>query len=599
MARNWRFAPHDTAVVARLARDLRCSPLLARVLASRGQMTREDALAFLRTELTDLHDPALLPGVPEAADLIVDALTSGRRITIYGDYDVDGVTATSILWHCLTLAGGKVDYYIPSRLEEGYGLNCDAVRLLHEEDPERLVVTVDCGIASVKEAVLARELGLDLIITDHHNFAEELPAAKVLVHPRLPDTKCPFTDLCGAGVAFKLAWAISQRLGDGQKASPKMRQFLISAVGLAAMGTVADLVPLHGENRILVSYGLKLLGRSQGPGLDALMQVAKLTENTELSSEDIGFGLAPRINAAGRLGQARLAVELLTTDNEQRAISLANHVDQLNQNRQTVERRIYKQAKELVADNKDWEDDPVLVLAHPDWHPGVIGIVASRVAERFERPTVLIALNEEEQLGQGSGRSFAEFDLHAGLTACRDHLVSFGGHKAAAGVRVMSENIEAFRDALVAYTKEHHRPTDRDVELRVDAEISFNELTHGAVKDLDRLGPFGMQNRRPVFSATHVELVEPPRKMGGGDRHLSLRVKQSGKVFRAVAFGKSDWADQMEAVNGPLALCFEVNINRFRGYENVELRLIDWKPSGSPSEANTSAASLKTPTPAG
>ncbi len=599
MARSWRFAPHDTAIVNRLARDLQCTPLLARVLAARGQATREDALGFLRTELADLHEPSLLPGVTQAAELITNALEAGRRITIYGDYDVDGVTATSILWHCLSLAGGKVDYYIPSRLEEGYGLNCDAIRTLHEEDPDRLVVTVDCGIASVQEAALARELGLDLIITDHHNFAEELPAAIVLVHPRLPDTDCPFTDLCGAGVAFKLAWAICQRLGDGTKASPHMRQFLISAVGLAALGTVADLVPLHGENRIIVSYGLQVLQKSRGPGLDALMQVAKLSENKQLSAEDIGFSMAPRLNAAGRLGQARLAVELLTTDNAQRAISLASHIDQLNQSRQKVERKIFKQAKELVAEHEGWDEHPILVLAHTEWHPGVIGIVASRIAERFERPTLLIAMNDEDQLGQGSGRSFADFDLHAALSACAKHLVSFGGHKAAAGLRVSTVNIEAFRDALIAFTQEQRQPTARQLEQKVDAEISFVELTHPAVTDLDRLGPFGMQNRRPVFAATRVELVEPPQKMGGGERHLSLRVRQAGKVFRAVAFGQADWADEMAEVDGPLDLCFQASINRFRGYENVELRLIDWKPSKDLNGNASTAGPLKTATPAG
>ncbi|MCA9025139.1 MAG: single-stranded-DNA-specific exonuclease RecJ [Planctomycetaceae bacterium] len=599
MARFWRFAPHDSVIVGRLAQELQCSPLLARVLAARGQTTREEALTYLRIELTDLHEPALLPGVSDAAEQITTALEAGRRITIYGDYDVDGVTATSILWHCLTLVGGKVDYYIPSRLEEGYGLNCDAIRTLHEEDPNRLLITVDCGIASVKEAALAKELGLELIITDHHNFSEELPIANVLVHPRLPGHDYPFIDLCGAGVAFKLAWAVCQRLGDGTKASPRMRQFLISAVGLAALGTVADVVPLLGENRILVSYGLNVLRTSQSPGLGALMQVAGLTEKTELTSEDIGFSLAPRLNAAGRLGQARLAVELLTTDNAQRAISLANHIDQLNQNRQTVERRIFKQAKELVAEHEGWDEHAALVLAHPDWHPGVIGIVASRIAEHFERPAVLIALNEEEKLGQGSGRSFADFDLHSGLSACAEHLISFGGHRAAAGVRVGSENIDAFRDALNAFTKENHQPTSRDVEQKVDAEITFGELTHRAVKDLDCLGPFGMQNRRPVFSATHVDLVEPPRKMGGGERHLSLRVRQAGKVFRAVAFGKADWADELSAVDGPLALCFEANINRFRGYENVELRLLDWKPAREFDGNTTSAGKVKTATPAG
>ncbi len=588
MAKSWRFALHDTAVVGRLARELNCSPLLALVLAARGNATGEAARAFLKADIGDLHAPSLLPGVDEAAARIIAAIQAGRQITIYGDYDVDGVTATSILWHCIKLAGGRVDYYIPSRLEEGYGLNCDALRSLHDDDPQRVVVTVDCGITSVDEAALARELGLELIITDHHNLAAELPNATVLVHPRLPGgdspgSECPFTDLCGAGVAFKLAWAVCQLLGEGGKASPQMREFLISAVGLAALGTVADVVPLHGENRIIVSYGLQVLQKTQGPGLEALKKIAGMTDKTRLTAEDIAFGLSPRLNAAGRLGQARLAVELLTTDNHQRAVGLVDYVDQLNKSRQTVERRILKQAKELVAESEGWDAQEALVLAHEDWHPGVIGIVASRIAEHFERPTVLIALNQEEGLGHGSGRSFADFDLHAGLTACADHLETYGGHRAAAGLRVKIGRIDDFRDTLVAYTREHHQPTARDVELKVDTEISLSDLTPRAVHELERLGPFGAQNRRPVFSATGVQLVEPPKKMGGGDRHLSVRVRQSGRVFRAVAFGKADWAEPMATADGPLSLCFEASINTFGGYERVELRLIDWQaPQSDP-----------------
>jgi len=581
MAKLWRFAPHDTVLVSRLSRELGCSPLLALVLAARGYPRGEEAGAFLKADVQDLHDPSLLPGVEEAAERIVAAIKAGRRITIYGDYDVDGVTATSILWHCIKLAGGTVDYYTPSRLEEGYGLNCDALRSLHEEDPRRLVVTVDCGIASIVEAQLARELGLELIVTDHHNFAADLPEANLLVHPRLPGSTCPFTDLCGAGVAFKLAWAVCQKLGDGKKASPHMREFLISAVGLAALGTVADVVPLHGENRILVTYGLQVLQKAQGPGLDALKKIAGLGDKPRLVAEDIAFSLSPRLNAAGRLGQARLAVELLTTDNSQRAVGL-------NKNRQTVERRIFRQAKELIA-NDGWGEQEALVLGHAEWHPGVIGIVASRVAEQYERPSLLIALNEADGVGQGSGRSFADFDLHAGLTACAAHLESFGGHRAAAGLRVKIERLNDFRDTFVAYTRENHRPTARDCELRVDAEIFLSDLTPRAVHELERLGPFGAQNPRPVFSATGVQLVEPPQTMGGGNRHLSVRVRQSGRVFRAVAFGKADWAEPMNAAGGPLSLCFEANINSFGGYERVELKLIDWKSANAEQNADTSS----------
>jgi len=583
MARNWRFPPHDSALIAQLTRELSCTPLLAQVLLARGLRTGEQSREFLRAQIGDLHDPSLLPGVDQAADQVVAALEAKRRITIYGDYDVDGVTATSILWHCLKLAGAEVDYYIPSRLDEGYGLNLEAIRTLHDEDPQRLVITVDCGIASVEEAALAKELGLELVITDHHNFADELPAA-TLVHPRLPGTECPFTDLCGAGVAFKLAWAISQRLGNGQKASPKMRQFLIDSVGLAAIGTIADIVPLHGENRILVKFGLDVLGKSRGIGLEALWRVADKADNGQVTSEDIGYAIAPRINAAGRLGQARLAVELLTTSNEQRALQLAEYVDQLNKQRQTVERKIFKQARELVDEHDNWLEQPVLVLAHEEWHPGVIGIVASRVAEHFERPTILLALHPEDKTAGGSGRSFAGYDLYSALAACSDHLLTFGGHAAAAGVRLPIENIDAFRESLCHHAAEVHEPTEQDLDLPIDAEIRLDDLTHRAVTELDRLGPFGCANERPRFASTGVQLVEAPRRMGGGDRHLMLRLRQTersggGKVFRAVAFGRGDWADEIAAVNGPLSISYSAAINEFRGYQNVELQLIDWQPA--------------------
>ena len=598
MARNWRYPTHDSAVIGRLTRELSCTPLLAQVLVARGYRSGEEARDFLSAEIGDLHDPSLLPGVDEAADRVVAAIRAKRRVTIYGDYDVDGVTATAILWHCLTLAGTTVDYYIPSRLDEGYGLNCEAIRTLHEEDPERLVVTVDCGIASPQEAALAQELGLELIVTDHHNFDEHLPEA-VLVHPRLPQSECPFTDLCGAGVAFKLAWAIAQRLGDGKKASPRMKQFLIEAVGLAAIGTIADMVPLNGENRVLVKYGLGVLQQSRGIGLEALFRVAERAEQERLSTEDVGFAISPRINAAGRLGQARLAVELLTTNNEQRAQQLAEYLDQLNKQRQTVERKIFKQAKELVAESDGWEEQAALVLAHREWHPGVIGIVASRVAEHFQRPTVLLALSEDG-LGQGSGRSFAGFDLYSGLAACSGHLESFGGHHAAAGVRLKADAIEAFRETLAAYTAENHSPTEQDLELRIDAEVHLDDLTHRAVQELERLGPFGCGNARPRFAATGIRLVEPPRRMGGGDRHLSLRLRQSsggtaGKVFRAVAFGRGDWADEIESTKGPLAVSFAASINEFRGYQRVELQLVDWQPFPTP-QPHPSGVTGDTPT---
>lgn len=594
MPKIWRFPPYDEATVKGLCSELRLPLLLAQVMAARGFETPDRAAQFLSAKLTDLHDPKLLPGLPNAVERIVGAVKSGRRVTIYGDYDVDGVTATSILWHCLQLLGAKVDYYIPHRMEEGYGLNCDALRTLAEEDASRLVITVDCGITSVKEAELAKELGLELIITDHHQYGDVLPDT-ALVHPRLPGFSYPFGDLCGAGVAFKLAWGICQQLGEGGKATPRMKEFLTSAVGLAAIGTVADVVPLISENRIIVRFGLASLVEKSSIGLKALMKVAGVDLSRVLQSEDIGFALAPRINAAGRLGQARLAVELLTTEDTARAIWLADYLNELNKNRQTVERRILKHAKEMVGENPVWEQAAALVLAHEDWHPGVIGIVASRVAEHFQKPTVMISLHRPDDLGQGSCRTFAGFDLHTGLENCSEHLHSFGGHKAAAGLKVKKENIDAFRGSFCEYVAGNHTVTDRDLEIAIDAEVRLADLTLQAVTGIEKLGPFGAENRRPIFAATRVEVTGQPDRIGEGKRHLSLRVKHYGKTMRAIAFGQGDWADAIAAVNGPISICFAPTINRFRGQENVEMQLIDWKPCEiQPSESPELTSSTTT-----
>jgi single-stranded-DNA-specific exonuclease len=580
MPRRWRFAPYDEAAVRDLCRDVRISPLAAQVLLARGYSDAISAGQFLNSPLTALHDPDELPGVSQAADRIVAAVREGRRVTIYGDYDVDGVTATSILWHCLKLENANVGYYIPCRFEEGYGLNAEALQSLHEEDPRQLVVSVDCGITAVAEAKLARELGLELIITDHHQMDSELPDAACLVHPRLPGSQYPFADLCGAGVAFKLAWAICKRLGDGEKATPRMREFLKGAVGLAAIGTVADVVPLHGENRILVRHGLQELRQRSAAGLRALLQVSGIESDAPLQADDdIGFKIGPRINAAGRLGQARLAVELLTTDNAERAMTLAKYLDELNKNRRTVETRMVKRAKSLVADNPEWNDHRALVLAHHDWHPGVMGIVANRIAEHFEKPTVMIALAAGSEIGQGSARSFAGCDLHGMLAACAGHLVSFGGHRAAAGLKIRIDAIDGFRTEFVRCVAEAHRVTDEDLEWNIDAEVRFADVTRNSVLDLDRLGPFGQGNPRPLFAATRVELAGPPQRMGEGGNHLNLRLRHYGATLRAVAFGRGDWADELERHNGPIDVCFAPVINRFRGQERVELMLKDWQPA--------------------
>ncbi|MCA9054767.1 MAG: single-stranded-DNA-specific exonuclease RecJ, partial [Planctomycetaceae bacterium] len=362
--------------------------------------------------------------------------------------------------------------------------------------------------------------------------------------------------------------------------SPQMREFLISAVGLAAIGTVADVVPLVDENRILVHNGLVSLASRAPLGLKTLMKVAGVEANGKLASEDIGFSLAPRLNAAGRLGQARLAVELLTTADAERAKQLADYVDQLNKNRQTVERRMLKQAKELVSE-RGWDDQPALVLSHPEWHPGVIGIVAGRVAEHFEKPAILIALDEASGAGQGSGRTFANYDLYSALAACESHLTGFGGHRAAAGLRITQQSIDPFREQFAAFVGETHSLQPADVQLLIDAEVSLADLTLKAVKEIDDLGPFGCEHPRPLFASTRVELAGAPQTMGEGGRHLQLRVKQGRDTLRAVAFGRGEWAEEMAQTSGPISICYKTVINRYRGRESVELHLIDWQTEGA------------------
>ncbi|WP_166819832.1 single-stranded-DNA-specific exonuclease RecJ [Thalassoroseus pseudoceratinae] len=584
MAKTWRFFPYDEARVRAFCQALQVSPLTAQVLIARGMDSPGDGKKFLETKLTDLHDPSLLPGISEATERVVSAIKAERKVTIYGDYDVDGVTATALLWNCLKLAGAEVDYYIPCRLEEGYGLNCDAIRQLAESDPKQLVISVDCGISSVEEAALAKELGLELIITDHHQFEEELPDAACLVHPRLPGTSYPFGDLCGVGVAFKLAWSICVQLGDGERANDQLREFLKSAVGLTAIGTVADVVPLLAENRTIVRYGLGSLAQRSSIGLRSLMTLAGIEIGQTLDAEDIGFGIAPRLNAAGRLGQARLAVELLTTTNRDRATQLAQYLEELNRNRRTVERRIFKSAKEMVEAKPEWEDHHALVLADASWHAGVIGIVASRIAETFQKPAILMTIDRNEGVAHGSGRSFGGYNLYDGLVACADTLVRFGGHHAACGVHVSEDRLDDFRQQLSQHASTHQVP--REVgEIRIDAEVRLADVTRHGVKELDRLGPFGEQNPRPVFAANRVELAAPPKTMGEGGRHLDIRVKQHGTSLRAIAFGRGEWAEEIAAVDGTIDIGFTAGINRFRGRENVELRLEDWQPStATPSE---------------
>jgi single-stranded-DNA-specific exonuclease len=583
VAKTWRLLPHDPAAVERLASALRTSPVVAQLLLNRGVTAPEAAHRFLEAPLSGLHEPEMLPGVEEAAGRIWAAVEAGRRICVYGDYDADGITGTAILLTGLRLLGAAVDFYVPNRLEEGYGLNHDALRQL-AADGVSLVVTVDCGIASVAEAAEARRLGLDLIVTDHHEAKEVLPEA-LLVHPRLPGTAYPFGWLSGSAVAFKLAWALVRKASGGPRATPRLRQYLLDSVGLAALGVVADVVPLQDENRILVRHGLARLRQSELPGLQALCTASGLQRGHTLRASDVGFRLAPRLNAVGRLGCARLVVELLTTADPDKALMLARYLQEQNDQRQTLERRIVAEARELV-EVSGWQNDPALVVAGTGWHGGVIGIVAGRLAETYARPTLMIALpdptrvrtNGEPLTAPGSGRSAGGFPLHRALHACTDLLLGHGGHQAAAGFRILPENVDTFRRRFCAVAAEYFPEGPPTPTLVLDAEVPLSALTPGLLRELDKLEPYGADNRKPLFLAGGLEIVGEPRKVGAGEHHLSFKVRQRGTALKAIAFGMADRVEELTSAGGRCCLVFTPKPNQWQGLTSIDLEVADLQP---------------------
>lgn len=588
MDKRWRIHPHDAHQVAFIERQAGVTPVVAQLLLCRGITEPASIKTFIDAKMTGLRDPELLPGVPAAADRIHDAIQAKRRIVIYGDYDADGMTATAILYRCLRMLGADVGYYVPNRLEEGYGLNGEAITKLAQRGTA-MIISVDCGITSVAQAQLARDLDIELIITDHHEFADELPDAAALVHPRLPGTGYPFDGLCGAGVAFKLAWALCQRASDAKKVSPQMREFLLTAIGLTAIGTVADVVPLIDENRVIVRHGLHSLRQRPVPGIVELLRITKLDQKPSLGSEDIGFTIAPRLNAAGRLGQAQLAVELLTTDQPERAQALAEYIHQLNNSRESLERSVYlaatKQAKELF----DLSSDAALVLDGAGWHPGVIGIVAGRLSDKYHRPVVIVSWDQlGAKPGVGSARSVPGLKLHEALAACSTHLESHGGHAQAAGLKIHPQHIDAFRTDFCEYVASELRDEDRVAEVVIDAETPLSQLTLSTVQQIEQLAPFGQGNPRPVLCASGIRLAEPPRRMGKSQRHLSLKICQHGVALRAVGFGHGDAADELAEFDGELDIAFRPVINEFRGRNSVEVQLVDWRIAQVPAKTAAS-----------
>jgi single-stranded-DNA-specific exonuclease len=616
--RRWTIATPDPVAAAELAQRLRTSPLLAQVLLNRGLREAEECLSFLRPNLKCLHDPFLLPNLEKAAERVARAVREKEKIVVYGDYDVDGITATAILWHAIKCLGGVVEFYIPHRIEEGYGLNAEAVAQLCEQGA-KLIITVDCGVTAVDEVKVARERGVDVIVTDHHEWREgsgfrvqgseqgsgfgvqgsgedgtassslnpaprtrntkrkpQLTRSDTIVHPRLPHDAPPYPNpaLCGAGVAFKLAWGVGKVMTGANRVSDEFRAFLINAMALAALGTIADVVPLVGENRILAHQGLVGLRESKLVGLRALIASAKLTGQA-LDSFDVGFKLAPRLNACGRMGHARLAVEMLTTEDERKAGEIATYLEQQNRARQAIERKILQQAIEQVTERKlDADGSCAIVLGREEWHPGVIGIVASRLVDRYHRPAVMVALSNGH--GQGSGRSIAGFHLSRALEACAQHLEGFGGHEMAAGLTLQTSKFEDFRAHFCQHAGSVIQPEMLVPELRLDAVAELSQLSEALVQDLKRIGPFGHGNPRPLLCCKGLEVVAAPRRVGPSGDHLQILVRQDpgARPIKCIAFGYGPLFDRLTP-GTKIDLAVEAQINEYQGYRNVELQVKD------------------------
>ncbi len=581
MPKEWDVAPpwpHRDAV----ARQIGISPVAAQILHNRGLSDGDGMKRFLSPKLNDLAGPASLPGAVEAAERIFTAIRNGRKVVIYGDYDVDGVTAVAILWHAVRLAGGVADFFIPHRLEDGYGLNAEAISQLADAGAE-LIVTVDCGVTAFEAAEVARRRGVDLIITDHHAPRRDesghplLPPASLVVHPDLPGGEGGNRELSGAGVAFKVAWALGQLASGENRVTAEFRTFLVNATGLAALGLVADVVPLIGENRVIALYGLQGLPGSTLPGVRALIEISEAS-GRKLTGRDIGFGLGPRLNAVGRMGHARLAVDLLTRADADEAPRIARVLDGHNGARRKLEREILSDARDRVrASGQDRDACRGIVLAAEGWHAGVIGIVAARLVEEFHRPTVLIAL--DNGVGQGSGRSVPGFDLNGALTGCREHLLTCGGHAMAAGLRIESARVDQFRAAFHERAERMLAGADTRPRLRLDGEFALSELDETLLRDLDRMEPFGCGNPAPLLSSRWVNVVGEPRVVGSGGDHLQVVVNEDGVQRKGIGFGLAKHRGVL-CDHRRCRLAFVPILNEFNGRRSIELQIKDFQFPG-------------------
>ncbi len=552
---RWTFAPPpDPMHTAQFAKEINVSESIAKILIHRSISTYEEAKEFFRPELSHLHDPFLMDGMEKAVERIFLARERHERLLIFGDYDVDGTNSAGMLYLFFRELGFDVIFHIPDRVKEGYGISVTGIDR-GKEFGATLLISIDCGITAVEQVEYARSLGIDVIICDHHEPAEQLPNAHAVLDPLKPNCPYPFKHLCGCGVGFKLIQAIARR----QNEEEKVYQYL----DFVTLATTADIVPLIGENRVLAKIGLEMINTKPRPGIRALIESSG-TQMGKISTGQIVFVLAPRINAVGRMGDATRAVKLLTSEDQYTAMQLALVLEEENRNRRKIDEDTFLKAQELVENLLNVDTDPAIVLHHEQWHPGVVGIVASRLVEKYYRPTIM--MTTVDGIAKGSARSIVGFDIHKALKRVEDKLLQFGGHKYAAGVAVALDRVDEFREAFKLVVEELMSDDIRTPELKIDAEISLGELTPRYLRILREFAPYGPGNMRPIFYSRNVEVVGVPKIVGKD--HLRFKVRQQHNVLDAIGFGMGSSIDEVRANSKNLELVFSVDEH-------------EWIPAGS------------------
>ena len=561
---RWSLLNPNQNTVSSVKKAFRTSEVIAKVLANRNILNPNLARPFFTPNLDMLHNPYLMQDMDKAVERVLKNIKSGKPIMVFGDYDVDGTTGAAALYLAFQKFGADVTYYIPDREKEGYGLSYHGIEVAKDIGID-LIITCDCGINAFVQVDFANEQNIDIIITDHHTTDTELPKAHAILNPKRKDCEYPFKGLCGGGVAFKLITAVGNELNipltDYEEIIP-----------LITLGIAADVVPIKDENRVLVHHGLNILKNLEKPGLKTLLELAGLKGH--ISVGQLVFSIAPRINAAGRLGDANRAVELLVTDDQDKARLLAKELDNENKRRQMIQQAVVDEALLKVNAEADLKNENALVLANAGWHPGVVGIVASKIKEEFNRPTIIIAL--ENGSGKGSARSVAGFDLYEALTACKTHLDGYGGHPMAAGLTLSNQKLEDFKKAFIDFANERLTKENLQATLTLDSEMALQDITPRFMEFLDKLSPYGPGNMRPKFAIRNVEIAGVPKVIGKTGEHIRFKIKQGLKSYPAVGFGLSN-KYEMLITGQPVDIACVVETNEWQGNTSIQMNVRDIK----------------------